>query len=130
MKKRIVTLPPIVPTEYEEQAKLCDYLTYKGLLYFAIPNGEKRHLGTAMKLKRTGVKAGVPDIFIPMPNNGYHGLFIELKRCKGGTVSLTQRQWIEALKVQGYCAKVCKGAEDAIKLVNDYFYKAKDNAQI
>src|SRR5690554_620263 len=46
---------------------------------FAIPNGGHRSKRTAALLKLTGVKRGVPDIFLPLPRNGYHGLWIELK---------------------------------------------------
>lgn len=53
---------------------------------FAIPNGGKRgdSKTSAMiaggKLKATGVKTGVSDIFLPVPRHGVAGLFIEMKR--------------------------------------------------
>ena len=50
-------------------------------LMYAIPNGGKRHIHTAVVLKQTGVKSGVPDIFLPV-RRGKHGLFIEMKRKK------------------------------------------------
>lgn len=37
-----------------------------------IPNGGKRDKRTAVALKRQGVKAGVPDICLPVARNGYH----------------------------------------------------------
>jgi hypothetical protein len=130
MTKRRIQFPDSVPKEDAEQAKLVTYLRYKGLLFFSVPNGEKRDIITAVKLKRTGVMAGVPDIVIPMPSNGYHGLFIELKRVKGGQLTASQRHWLEALKVQGYYAVVCNGADHAIQIVNSYFHKANENAKI
>lgn len=39
-----------------------------------IPNGGKRDKRTAVALKRQGVKAGVPDICLPVARNGYHGV--------------------------------------------------------
>lgn len=42
----------------------------------------KRDKATAVALKRQGVKAGVPDICLPVARNGYHGLHIELKAGK------------------------------------------------
>ena len=90
-----------------------------GLLY-AIPNGGKRAIKTAIALKAQGVKSGVPDMCLPVARGGYHGLYIELKRQKGGTVSETQRSWITALAEQGYKAVVCKGAEEAIRTIKEY----------
>ena len=76
---------------------------------FAIPNGGYRLKSTAAKLKATGVKAGVPDIFLAVARGGYHGLFVEMKRQDRGTVSKAQKEWIERLTEQGYLAIVCHG---------------------
>ena len=47
-------------------------------LIFAIPNGGKRHIGTARKLKAEGVRSGVPDIFLACPRMPYdfHDLIV------------------------------------------------------
>ena len=50
----------------------------------------------------------------------YHGLFIEMKRQKGGKVSDAQKAWISALIDQGYLAVVCYGWKDAAELIEDY----------
>jgi hypothetical protein len=63
-------------------------------MLFAIPNGGARHKAIAGKLRAEGVRAGVPDICLPVPRGEYHGLFIELKRPKGGHVSEEQEAWI------------------------------------
>ena len=89
-------------------------------MLFAIPNGGKRAMTTAKAMKATGTKAGVPDIELPVARGGYHGLFVELKRIKGGKVSSEQAAWLEALTAQGYCARVCKGFCEAQKLILDY----------
>ena len=85
---------------------------------FAIPNGGVRDKITANKLKATGVKAGVPDIFLPIRRNHFAGLFIELKRPatsgkKQGRLSNEQKEWREALLSQGYGVYVAYGWEDA-----------------
>ena len=90
-----------------------------GLLY-AIPNGGKRAIKTAIALKAQGVKSGVPDMCLPVARGGYHGLYIELKRQKGGVVSETQKSWITALAEQGYKAVVCRGADEAIGTIKEY----------
>lgn len=82
-------------------------------LMHAIPNGGKRDIRTAAMLKAEGVKPGVPDIFLPIARGGKHGLYIELKRRKGGTVSREQEAWIRALSAQDYCCAVCHGWEAA-----------------
>jgi hypothetical protein len=41
------------------------------------------------------------------------GLFIEMKRTKGGRTSEEQREWIAELNKAGYRAVVCKGWEEA-----------------
>ncbi len=48
-------------------------------LMFHITNGGKRNKLEADNLKRKGVKAGVLDLFLPVPRSCYNGLFIELK---------------------------------------------------
>lgn len=71
---------------------------------FAVPNGGKRGIVTAGKLKVEGVKKGVPDTMLPFPSQGYHGLFIEMKTLSGGRVSPEQRKYIDYLNSQNYLA--------------------------
>ena len=87
---------------------------------YHIPNGGSRNRIEAHNLKLEGVKAGVPDICLPVPCGNYHGLYIELKRTKGGVVSDAQKEWIEMLNGRGYLAVVAKGANEAIKVISDY----------
>ena len=67
-----------------------------------------------------GVKAGVPDLFLPVSRGGYAGLFIELKRRRGGQISSEQKAWIAALLNEGYCASVCRGFDAATELIDKY----------
>lgn len=89
-------------------------------MLFAIPNGGKRNVITAANMKREGVKPGVPDLFLAFPSNGYHGLFIEMKKRKGGKVSDSQREWIRNLTACGYMAEVCEGWEKAVEIITKY----------
>jgi hypothetical protein len=89
-------------------------------LLFAIPNGGHRHLLVAKKMKAEGVKTGVPDMCLPVARGRYHGLFIELKRAKGGKASENQKRWLKALRDQGYLAKVCHGWVEAKNLIEKY----------
>ena len=88
-------------------------------LIFHIPNGGSRNAIEAKNLKRQGVKAGVPDLFLPASKHGYHGLWIEMKYGKNRTTP-KQDWWINHLKKQGYFVRVCYGADEAIKVICSY----------
>ena len=108
-----------IPTEHQEQCALFEWAAWMESrwpelrLLHAIPNGGKRDIRTAAMLKAEGVKPGVPDICLPVPRGGKHGLYIELKRRKGGAVSEAQQAWIRALCGQGYACTVCHGWDAA-----------------
>ena len=74
----------------------------------------------AIKLKRTGVSKGYPDVFVPLVTPIYPGFFVEMKRVKGGVVSPEQAEWIEYLKGQGYYAAVAKGADEAKRMFEEF----------
>jgi hypothetical protein len=88
-------------------------------LIFHIPNGGKRDKKTAMVLKRMGVRAGVPDLFIAVPRDGYHGCFVEVKR-EGGVISGAQTDTVLALATQGYRVEVSEGLEATWSVILDY----------
>jgi hypothetical protein len=110
------------PSEHLEQVTLIAWyrITYKNELLVAIPNGGKRHIKTAIAMKQEGVSKGFPDIFLPVPNSQFHGLFIEMKRQKGGTLSKEQKAWIEYLNSAGYQAVMCKGFLEAKEVIECY----------
>ncbi len=74
-------------------------------LCFAIPNGGYRSKRTAGRLKAEGVRAGLPDLFLPIAAHGMHGMFLELK-CGKNRQSIPQAAWAKALREQGYCVEV------------------------
>ena len=86
---------------------------------YSIPNGGKRHIATAKRLKAEGLKKGVPDICLPVPRNGFHGLYIEMKSFDG-KLRKEQKEWLERLGKNGYLAVVCHGFEDARDLILTY----------
>ena len=114
------------PTEEQEQAAIFEWAELMKpqlpelALLFHVPNGGLRSKPEAVRMKKTGVKPGVPDLCLPVPRGESHGLFIELKRRHGGKVSPDQKAWIEALTDQGYYAEVCRGAEEACDLIIAY----------
>ncbi|MHC4621848.1 MAG: VRR-NUC domain-containing protein [Planctomycetota bacterium] len=86
---------------------------------YAIPNGGHRHKATAAKLKAEGVKRGVPDICLPYPAQGYHGLYIEMKYGKNKPTS-EQIDYLEWLTGCGYLAVVANSFDEAEKILCDY----------
>lgn len=94
-------------------------------LMFAIPNGGLRSKVTAANLKAEGVKASVPDVFLPVASGGWHGLFIEMKKPANGKIPAGraddgQMTFIHKLQMQGYGACVCVGWKEAAKVILQY----------
>lgn len=92
---------------------------------FAIPNGGHRNQKTAAILKRCGVKAGVSDMFLPVPRGTMHGLWIELKAPKhmgkpAGKPSQDQLDWLDRMGEQGYAAVICHGWQAAAETIKEY----------
>ena len=86
---------------------------------FAIPNGGARHIGTAIKLKAEGVTAGVSDLFLMIPSNGLHGLFLEMKQ-KDGKLQQNQAEFLNLAESMGYGAEVAYGFEEGQKIIQKY----------
>jgi len=112
----------VIPTEHDEQSALFQWAAMKPELktMFAIPNAAKRSFRLAAMMKAEGLKSGVPDILLPLARNGYHGLFIEMKRVKGSTTSKSQLAWLQALTSADYKAVICKGFDEARETIEDY----------
>lgn len=88
-------------------------------LLFHIPNGGRRDAVEARHLKEQGVKKGVPDLFLPVARDPYHGLFIEMKTDTGQPTQ-AQKWWLEELRTQGYLALVAHGQDEARGILQDY----------
>lgn len=115
-----------IPTEDMEQVWLIQWAIRNASQYpeltrlHHIPNGGHRSKSQGAMLKLAGVKSGVPDLMLPVARHTKHGLYIELKRIKGGTVSKEQKDWLAYLNEAGYVAVVCKGFEEARDTILEY----------
>ena len=115
-----------VPTEDAEQAALFRMAAlheakYPDLaLMFSIPNGSYKSPAARRLFKATGLRSGVSDIFLPALRLGKGGLWIEMKRTKGGVVSDAQAAWQTSMIEQGYAAVVACGWEAAWAIITDY----------
>lgn len=94
---------------------------YPFALYCATAGGVKTSFMQAARLKMTGYVAGVPDLLIFEPCNGFHGLMIEVKKDKNSYPTKQQKQWMDDLNKRGYSAHVCKSFEDAKTVIDKYF---------
>lgn len=111
-------------SEHAEQVALVNwfdmaYPSYTGRLV-ATPNGGARNIVVAKKLKAEGVRAGYPDLFLPVARKSFHGLHIELKKSKGGRLSENQKDWLAFLNSEGYQAVCCMGWDEARAVIIDY----------
>jgi len=113
-----------------------EYLDQKALFTWAalipelkwmhsIPNGavlagDKQKRAIQMRtLKATGLKPGVWDVFLPLPRNGYHGLYIEMKAGKN-KLSDNQEDFGQEVHENGYLTHVCYGWDEAKRVISDY----------
>lgn len=115
---------PLIPTEQEEQEALilwCDRShDRRASFIYSHLNGLRASIGAVVKAKKAGARKGIPDLFLLIPCGQYHGLYIEMKRLKGGRLSPEQKEWIQTLSHAGYKAEVCKGHQAAIAAIIDY----------
>lgn len=107
------------PSEHDEQRALIQWAAassgrYPQLRFIAaIPNGGARHKAVAAKLRAEGVAPGFPDLILPVGRGGFFALFVEMKKRRGGKTRASQQWWIDRLSALGYCARVCRGADEA-----------------
>ena len=108
---------------------------YPGLdLAFAVPNAAKRSMGLAMRMRKEGLRAGVPDWWLPVPRHGWTnytvvgertvtfvaGIVIEFKSGKG-RLSKEQAAYMKRLESECWQVHVCRSTEEAIKVVKSYY---------
>lgn len=115
-------LPGAVPTEYQEQAAMCDWLLAHKVKYFAVPNQGQRDRVYAARLRRVGVKAGIPDLILVTPARDGHPIAIEMKRTKGGKLSDDQLYWHQVMADCGWHVVVGWGAHDAIEKLEQLLF--------
>lgn len=103
-----------------QTAKLLDLLK---LDWFHTPNGGKRNLSTAAKMKRMGVKAGIPDIIIinkTLTNNT--GICIELKIGRNKT-TINQEMWRSKFVKNDWLYFIAYSIDDIISITSKYYGK-------
>ena len=115
-----------IPTEYQEQISLFQLAhlhtgRHPELKFLnGSLNGVRLSIGQAVKAKKAGMRAGFPDISLPVRSGIYGGLFIELKRMDGGKISPSQQDWKTFLESQGYKHAFSLGHEEAWDIILKY----------
>lgn len=105
----------------------CRYPCLK--LMYHVPNEGKRSKATGAKMKRMGLRRGVPDICLPVARGGFHGLYIEMKAV-GGRATKEQCEYLDALREEGYFVALCVGHEAAEKTILGYVGMRKGEVEL
>lgn len=84
------------------------------LSYFHTPNAAKRSKFQSMLLNKLGVRAGVPDLIVFLPNSRV--LFIELKASKG-RISEKQIMFHVELMQLGYAVSIIRSIDELRELL-------------
>lgn len=116
-------------TEHQLQVNCFKYFGFQypeySNLFFAIPNGMwAKNIGTAIKQKREGLKAGVFDTFLMLPKNNKHGLWIEFKVGKNKPTA-NQLQFKEQAEAQNYQTAIIYTFDDFKSLIDNYINEGK-----
>lgn len=114
--------------EHTEQVKLVQRVRafYPDVIIAAIPNGGNRPASERVRLHSEGVLAGMPDIIVTEPANGFNGLFIEMKTSTG--VQSKEQIIIQAkLNQRGYLCVVAKSATEGFNIIEGYLNGRQGN---
>lgn len=96
---------------------LLRYAAKPGVIYYHPPNGEHRNPITGAKLKRMGVRPGVPDLAFVLP--GGKAAFMEIK-AKRGRQSDTQREFEALASVSGAPYVVVRSIDQAREVLQEW----------
>lgn len=87
-----------------------------GLLWCHVPNEARRSPALGNRLKRSGLKPGVPDVLIWPCVGRYRGIAIELKVGRG-RLTTAQSWWIGRLQAAGWSATTARSVDDVLYLL-------------
>lgn len=112
-----------IKSEYDMQVVTARLLDALGLLYCHVPNERKCTPRQGARLKRAGVKSGVPDVLIfntcvdvNVATGTFKGCAIELKYDKNRPTP-AQKQWLADLKEEGWYVDLAFSMVDVIAIL-------------
>lgn len=85
----------------------------------AIPNGGKRNVREAVRLKAEGVKPNVSDLLLPLRRHGFGSLWLEMK-APGKKPTEKQREWLDLMALAGYRAEWADNWLNAAEIIAEY----------
>ncbi|MGI5873521.1 MAG: VRR-NUC domain-containing protein [Bacillota bacterium] len=88
-------------------------------LMYHVPNEGKRSPRSGAEQKRIGLKRGVPDVCLPVPSNGFHGMYIEMKAGRNRPTK-EQTEYLRRLAAAGYYCVICWSWAAAVKCITAY----------
>jgi hypothetical protein len=127
-----------VPSEHEECRWLIEWAQTQRFngwklseVLVHVPNGafhgadRKAGAVVARKLREQGLQPGVFDYILPVPilRIGCPGLWIEMKRTRGGVVSEEQKKFQERMQQLGWRCEIAKGWVEASSIIQDHLKK-------
>ena len=86
---------------------------------FHVPNGGKRNAKEAARFKAMGVRPGVPDLLLILPNKKYHFLAVELKIGKNVQTE-NQRNYQRVITAVGGRYEVVRCFDDFEDVIESY----------
>ena len=93
------------------------YKHLKPLLYMNYNNPRNKIQGA--KLKKMGMRKGIPDLFLALPRGLYSGLYIEIKTPKG-VLSKSQKEYSVTLQNAGFHWVMCRSFDEFKKEIEKY----------
>ncbi len=119
MPKKTTVIKP--EEEYKQQMQVVEYMRWKKIKGFSVPNGSYIDKRQGNKLKKMGLTPGIPDLLIVQPPPRFPdmpGVALEMKRAPGwGEVSDVQQEWLDIFSAFNWISHVGWGADDAIKFL-------------
>jgi hypothetical protein len=110
-RAKAVAVPEPSETQIQQQfIQYLDLCAHRDLVYYAIPNGGGRSKVEGARLKKEGVRAGVPDVYFLFKGVSH---YIEIKK-KKGRLSPEQKVMIERLRAAGGVVEVAYGLDACI----------------
>jgi hypothetical protein len=117
-------------SEHDEQVALIEWAQSQINIYpelqllYAVPNqggAGRAAIIRGQKMKREGMRKGVPDLCLPISRGNFLTLYIEMKDVGSkGRLSAEQTLWVSLLSEAGHNVQVCHGFEEAMNTLINY----------